>query len=232
MIHYHGTPITPIDAMIKTLKGRHAMVSFAHLDQVELVSEICHSFVLDNGAFSLWKAGKPTDWPMYHEWVNKWRCHPGFDWALIPDVIDGNERDNDRLIGEWPFKQGVPVWHLHEPLDRLERLAIIYERVALGSSAEFAQIGTEKWWSRMTQALERICVEGRPICKLHGLRMLDPRVCARIPFASADSTNVARNIGIDSRWKGTYSPSSKAGRGIVIADRIEAANSSPLWAGV
>ncbi|MGK9559302.1 hypothetical protein O6495_24055, partial [Salmonella enterica subsp. enterica] len=45
-------------------------------------------------------------------------------------------------------------------------------------------------------------------------------------LASADSTNVARNIGIDSAWKGTYSPQSKETRAYVLAERIESFNST------
>lgn len=232
MIHYHGTPITPDEAAVKILKGRHAMISFANPKQIGLIADICQSFVLDNGAFSMWKTGKPLDVSGYYRWVDDWRCHPGFDWALIPDVIEGTEEENDRLLGEWPFKTGVPIWHLHESLERLERLAMTHERVGLGSSAEFAQVNTEKWWARIACALDRICVNGGPSTKLHGLRMLDSRLCARIPFSSADSTNVARNIGIDVRWKGTYLPVSKAARGTVLADRIEAAPAASMWAGL
>jgi hypothetical protein len=39
--------------------------------------------------------------------------------------------------------------------------------------------------------------------RLHGLRMLNPEVFSRLPFASADSTNIGRNIGIDQAWRGT-----------------------------
>lgn len=81
----------------------------------------------------------------------------------------------------------------------------------------------------MGQAMEVVCPSGRPEVKLHGLRMLDPEVFTRFPFSSADSTNVARNIGIDGAWRGTYQPSNKAIRGIVLAERIEAQQSSSTW---
>ncbi|HGF0958712.1 TPA: class I SAM-dependent methyltransferase [Yersinia enterocolitica] len=65
---------------------------------------------------------------------------------------------------------------------------------------------------------------GQPITKLHGLRMLNPTIFTRLPLASADSTNVARNIGIDSAWKGTYSPQSKETRASILVERIESFN--------
>lgn len=239
MIHYHGSPITPADAAARILPGRHAMVSFARNEQLPLVAAICQSFVLDNGAFSFWKAQmadgseKPKHiWNDYYEWVGSWRRHPGFDWAVIPDVIDGSEAENDNLLSEWPFSawEGVPVWHLNESLSRLQRLATTWPRVAFGSSGRWATVGTSDWWNRMAKAMEVLCDgNGQPVCRLHGLRMLNPKVFTRLPFASADSTNIARNIKYDSAWRGTYTPSSKAVRGIVLAERIEGQQSSERW---
>lgn len=236
MIHYHGIPITPEAAAAQILMRRHAMVSFAHPDQIELVADACQSFALDNGAFSAWRTGKPVaDWTSFYEWVSQWRHHPGFDWFLIPDVIDGTEAANDALVSSsvWsPY--GVPVWHLHESLDRIERLiAWGFQRIAIGSSGMFAQIGTTAWWRRMAEAVAVFCDgQGRPRARLHGLRMLDPYVFASFPFASADSTNVARNIGLDGRWTGSYQPATKAGRGVILADRIETVNSASRWRGL
>jgi len=235
MIHYHGIPITPEAAAAHILMRRHAMVSFAHPDQVGLVADACQSFALDNGAFSAWRTGKPVaDWTPFYEWVKEWQQHPGFDWFLIPDVIDGTEDANDALISSSSWSPyGVPVWHLHESLDRIERLiAWGFQRIAIGSSGTFAQIGTSSWWRRMAEAMAAFCDgQGRPRIRLHGLRMLDPYVFASFPFASADSTNVARNIGLDGRWTGSYSPATKSGRGVVLADRIETINSASRWSG-
>jgi hypothetical protein len=69
--------------------------------------------------------------------------------------------------------------------------------------------------------------EGFPLLKLHGLRMLNPKVFTQLPLASADSTNIGRNVGIDKKWKGTYTPSTKEMRAAVLRSRIEAHN-SPL----
>src|SRR5277367_2620868 len=59
VIHYHGLPMTPAADMVKAFSGRHGMVSFEHPDQIENAVEVCQSIVLDNGAFSAWKAGRP-----------------------------------------------------------------------------------------------------------------------------------------------------------------------------
>lgn len=70
---------------------------------------------------------------------------------------------------------------------------------------------------------------GRPVCKIHGLRMLNPDVFTRFPLASADSTNIAQNVGIDSKWKGTYQPVNREARAQVLRERIEAQQSPIFW---
>lgn len=238
MIHYHGLPITPATAAHAAIAGGHAFVSFRYPDQIGLALEVAQSFAVDNGAFSAWKAGAPvTDWRPYYEWVAFLRRLPSFDWAVIPDVIDGDEAANDALIEAWPWRNspkdrgvGVPVWHMHESLERLQFLAATWPRVAVGSSGEFATVGNARWWQRMGAAMNVVCDrEGRPICKLHGLRMLNPEVFSRLPLASADSTNIAQNIGIDSAWRGPYTPASKDSRALVMRTRIESQQAMILW---
>jgi hypothetical protein len=236
MIHYHGMPITPATAAARAIAGGHAFVSFRYPDQLGLVLECASSFAVDNGAFSAWISGKPvTDWTPFYEWVAELHRYPSFDFAVIPDLIDGDEQANDALLAEWTWRGkdahvGAPVWHLHESLERLERLAFEWPRVCLGSSGDFVQIGTTKWWNRMSEAMDILCDRsGRPICKLHGLRMLNPEVFTRFPFASADSTNIAQNIGIDSAWRGTYTPPNKEARAGIMRERIESHQSPTFW---
>ena len=82
----------------------------------------------------------------------------------------------------------------------------------------------------MAEAMDILTDEaGRPIVKLHGLRMLDPTIFSHLPLASADSTNVGRNIGMDGRWKGAYSPPDKKTRAIVMMQRIESHASASVW---
>lgn len=236
MIHYHGLPITPSTAALRAIGGGHAFVSFRHPEQLTLALEVAQSFAVDNGAFSAWRSGHPvTDWEPYYDWVAELHRYPGFDFAVIPDVIDGDEAANDALLTEWPWRDsaphiGAPVWHLHESLERLDRLVTAWPRICLGSSGDFAKIGTPAWWARMAEAMDVICDRsGRPCTKLHGLRMLDPEVFSRFPFASADSTNIGQNIGIDSAWKGAYTPPTKEARAAIMRERIESHQALTLW---
>jgi len=58
---------------------------------------------------------------------------------------------------------------------------------------------------------------------------LDPVIFSHLPLASADSCNVARNVGIDQAWNGPYSPRSRAMRALIMMDRIEAHASARCW---
>ncbi len=236
MIHYHGTPCgaTRPD-VVRFLAGRHALVPFPRSEDIGAVLDVCQSFCLDNGAFSAWKSGKPVDdWSGYYQWCINLSRHPAFDFAIIPDVIDGDESQNDELIAQWcsvVYRReiGAPVWHLHESLDRLAALCSQWPRVCLGSSGEYRSPGAAKWKRRMAEVMGVACdSDGRPRCKLHGLRMLDARIVARYPLASADSTNAVRNSSSIARY-GMYAPPTASQRMEVIASRIEAVQSPSVW---
>lgn len=234
LIPYHGLPITPDRAAVVVMDRGHLFVSRKRAEQMALVLELCQSYAIDNAAFSAWREGNPiTDWSEFYSFAENCRRTPSCDFAVIPDVIDGSEADNDSLVREWPLPRsfGAPVWHLHESLDRLARLAADFPRVCLGSSGEFSKVMSPAWVQRMNLAMFVVCdAQGRPLVKLHGLRMLDPRVVRSFPLASADSTNIGRNINIDVRWTGAYQPASKPGRAALLRDRIESVNSPSRWA--
>jgi hypothetical protein len=233
MIHYHGLPITPATACAEVITARHAFISFIHDQQTDIAMEVAQSFAVDNGAFSAWKKGKPiTDWTGFYDWVASLKNHPAFDFAVIPDVIDGDEVANDNLVAQWPFEkwEGAPVWHMHESIERFFNLCHEWPRVCIGSSGSFTKIGTPQWWGRITAALNEVVNDrGQSPCKLHGLRMLNPAIFSKIPFSSVDSTNIARNIGIDKAWNGSYMPPDKAWRAKVMASRIESVNGAQSW---
>lgn len=230
MIHFHGGPITPDTATIRAWKARHAFISYAHPSQVVLASEICQSFSLDCGAFSFWTENRPIDWPGYYLFVKKWMNHPRFSFAIIPDVIGGSSEENDALLDEWPLGKfaGCPVWHMNEPDERFIRLCHEYPRVAIGSMGEYDAKRPRACRAKLRDLISNIVDEnGYPICKLHGLRMLNKDIFMHVPLSSADSTNIARNIGIDKYWEKTpYRTSSKETRAWVLAERIESNNSA------
>lgn len=191
MIKYHGTPVTPIDIFLSALKDKNALVSFAHPADINRSFENCNNVILDNGAFSMWTKRKAVNWDKYYQWVEK---HNNREFYFIPDVIDGSEKENDSLLRDNPFNDGVPIWHISESFRRLERLASDYNLIAFGSSGEYSELGTQKWHDRMNEAMHLLCdKEGKPQVRIHMLRCLNPKIFTKYPFYSGDSTNLARN---------------------------------------
>lgn len=224
MIHYHGGPITPDTCAIRAWTGRHACISFAAAQQLPLAAQFCQSFMIDNGAFTFWRTGNEVRWDDYYVWLEQWINHPGLDFAIVPDVIDGTEGENDALIDACPislYKLSV-VWHINESIQRLKRLADCFPRVCIGSSGEYDVTKPDAYLKRMHEAISAVLDKnGYPITRLHGLRCLNPELFRYLPLSSADSTMVARNIGIDQAWKGTYQPKSKETRTQILVERIE-----------
>jgi hypothetical protein len=192
-IHYHGTPITPRSVLIEQMAGAHFCVSHFAPGQVELCHQLGQSVMLDNGAFSAWKSGAPiADWAPFYAWCDRWLDYPT-TWAVIPDVITGDEYDNSLLCRAWPFRdRGAGVWHMHESIDRLIGLLDTFPRICMGSSAQYAELLTPAWQRRMDAAWREIDKRFRRTPNVHMLRGLQ-LVRERWPFASVDSTDIARN---------------------------------------
>lgn len=224
-IHYHGTPITP-RSVLHSLAGKFFCVSFAAAQDVEECHRIGQGVMLDNGAFSIWKLNRLAytyPWDAFYGWARPWLDYPT-TWAVIPDIIGGTEEENDNLIGKTIQKLGssaqlAPVWHLHESFDRLERLVQAWERVCFGSSGDYAVIGSDAWNNRVNEAFNLICKgSGTPACWIHMLRGMS--LSGSIyPFASVDSTDVARN---HNRYKGLI-------RKRRMADRWDAIQCPARW---
>lgn len=192
MIHYHGTPLTPRRELLK-MAGKHFCVSFAHGNDADWCLAHGQSVMWDNGAFSLFTQGRAVDWPKFYAWVEPRLGHP--HWAVIPDVIDGGEAENDALLQQWPHPRplSAPVWHMHEPIRRLLRLADEWPRVCFGSSGAYWQVGSATWERRADEAFNALAARHSTLPWVHMLRGLS--LCGdRWPFASADSVNVARNF--------------------------------------
>lgn len=191
MIHYHGTPISPISALLD-MSGRHFCVSHTRPDDVRRCHQIGQSVMLDNGVFSKWKSGKSTDWPAYYDWCDEWLGYPT-TWAVIPDVIDAGTQEQDALLREWPHgHRGAPVWHMDEPIDRLLRLCDDWPRVCIGSTDQYRNVLSDPWCRRIDEAFNEVSARHRHIPWLHMLRGM--QLSGRHwPFASVDSTDIAQN---------------------------------------
>lgn len=196
--HYHGTPIWGDKGSVHrvAVSGAGAFVSHFRPDQLSESLDYAESVALDNGAFSFWRNGKAPDWSKFYDALAEVYHHDKLDFFVIPDVIEGGEKENDDLIANLPHEfttKAAPTWHLHESIDRLIYLCYSWPRVCFGSSGAYAVIRTAAWHARMREAFRAIYHSGaRPL--IHGLRMLDGRVLGHYPLNTADSTNLACNV--------------------------------------
>jgi len=192
MIHYHGTPITPMSELIK-MAGKHFCVSFEDHRDIGWCVKNGQSVMLDNGAFSAFTKGKTIDFKAYEEWIEPYLYPP--NWAIIPDVIDGSVEEQRELMKMFSHLSNhlvSPVWHMSLPINWLLELADNFPRFCFGSSGKYWQVGSSVWCRRADEAWNELTKRGHKSW-VHMMRGLS--LCGDVyPFASADSTNVARNF--------------------------------------
>lgn len=194
MIHYHGTPLTPRSAMLG-MAGKHFCVSYAAPGDADWCLANGQSVMWDSGAFSAFTRGAELDVTGYYTWLEPRLGHP--HWAVIPDRIGGDEQEQRRLVGTWPFVDalGAPVWHVDLSIEHLLRLTERWTRICFGSAGRYWQVGSDEWCRRVDEAFNALAKRG-PLPWVHMLRGL-AMAGDRWPFASADSVNVARNFKDD-----------------------------------
>ncbi len=201
----HGTPITPA-ALLEQLAGESFCVSHADPRQLERCIELQDPdgmLLLDNGAFSHWRAGKgQIDRVKFFDWANDAQRACPVAVAVIPDVIEGSEEQNwmeaaiaVRDLSEFPERL-MFCWHMNESLDQLKRAALLFNFVAIGSCAEYdVQKNRKAYLARLREVsavldyVEFFCGRRPWVHLMRGLAVL-PQA---IRFDSADSTNIARN---------------------------------------
>ena len=238
MLKFHGTPIggTSRDAIL-FLSGRNALFSFFTKGHIKEVVECCDLFIVDNGAFSHWKTtGGKINVKEYADFVDQYQYYSNHHFHIIPDVIGGTEDENDALLQEWEclgvskdISSCSPVFHLGESVERFKRLRSKYPIVSLGSTDKWPKNGSNQWWNNMADFMDEITdSKGNAGCKLHGLRMLDPKIFTKLPLHSADSTNASVN-GHRCMKEGILKDLERWQGNIRIAQRIEHYQSAPYW---
>jgi hypothetical protein len=147
----------------------------------------------DNGAFTAYTKGKLFDTEGYIKWLDD-KLY-GANWAVIPDIIGGTVEQQKDFLKAWPYPKHLSyaVWHMDLPISWLVELVDKYPNICFGSSGTYWKVLSKEWENRADEAWEAIDKTGsRP--RVHMMRGL--KVCGhRWPFASADSTNIARNHG-------------------------------------
>lgn len=213
MIPYHGTPIGAFERNRDVIRGRNLVLtwtSYARTIKGQKTGEptesaimhagVAGSVLLDCGAFPFWRAQrkrtnpKPLDVPRILEWYRAMVPQCARTEVIIPDVIEGGEADNDRLILEFPADLASiawPVWHTEESIPRLLRLARDHGRVCIGPMGRHSHVTGKAYTLRMIEVFNALTRDA-PGTKLHALRGLQ-LAGGPFPFTQADSTDAGRN---------------------------------------
>lgn len=193
MRKFFVTPITPLKVFNKYFINKNVVISFLRAEQYkQAVKNNCNIY-FDNGAYTYFRKKIKPDWDKFYKFLE----NKIYERFFIPDIIDGTEEENNKLIQNLPKHlkpKAIPVFHLHESNQRLIDLIQEWDYIALGSSGKYWKIGTLDWFLRMNELMKILCDEkGNPKVKIHMLRCLDEQIFTKFPFYSGDSSNFARN---------------------------------------
>lgn len=137
----------------------------------------------DSGAFSASTIGATIDVDDYAAWLDRWR--PWVDVACTLDVIgsaEGTWENTKRL--EAHGHHVLPVFHIGEEWEWLERWCASYRYVGLGGQVP---------WSSQADKVRRWRIRCFQIARphgtvFHGLGQTNPETLAALPFYSVDSS--------------------------------------------
>lgn len=191
-IHYHGTPLSPRTELMK-LAGKCFCVPFSDSRDADTCLSIGQAVMFDNGAFSAHTRKQPTDTPGYIKFLEPRLRHP--HWAVPPDVIDGTVEQQRDGLSAWPYPAtlSAPVWHMGLPISYLLELSEKWPRICFGSTAQYWQVGSDRWCRRADEAFNALAGAHKHLPWIHMLRGMNLSG-DRWPFGSVDSVNVARNF--------------------------------------
>ena len=221
-----GTPITPAEHL-NELAGHSFCVSFAardshlgnvgdgrQLDAILRAQDPDGVLLVDNGAFSAFTQEIEIDWfNEFAPWAAAIAKACPAAIIVCPDVIDGDLEANHELMHEFMAEMSIvygvdserlmPVWHLHEPISRLEHMVEGgWQFVAFGSSGDYWDPKSSAWDDRIEEAfaaLDELCTPENGYRRPHIHMMRAQAQHPKFDFDTSDSTNVARN---HARYKG------------------------------
>lgn len=178
------------------VKGNHLLVSFAEQSQINLISQNwdCAGWLLDSGAFSMWRRQKAVSLDKYMSFIDK--TNQMLDGYFALDVIPGSPgkmptKDEAKMASDESLRnlqimelngfRPIPVYHEGEPIELLDHLVSRkYPLIALGATASRGRPEIVDWLLPIFQRHKHQA--------FHGLAMTQRRIIEWLPFESVDST--------------------------------------------
>lgn len=149
--------------------------------------------ILDSGAYSAWRSGKPIDLEKYCDWLEK-----NMNWIgpyVALDVIGPNDSE---VAAEASYKnllrmhqrglKPIPVWHAGEDVKWLYKMLDLgCDYIGLSASSLVTKHNVDDWYAYAWSHL--VTSEGLPIIKAHAFGEGRLASLKRFPWYSADSTS-------------------------------------------
>jgi hypothetical protein len=188
-----------INCALRVLAGHGVLVSYALVEEGRVTLDMLRAFVaagcelvFDNGEFSRWKSGRPTNGPAFYAWLRSldaagipWR------WAVALDVIgdaEGTRTEWRRVLSDERdlLLKLVPVFHEGDPWDLLDEYEPDTRLVGLGrTEGRKSKAATFGWYDG---AFNRY-----PDLRAHALGNATPETLEPYPFESFDASSWERN---------------------------------------
>lgn len=184
---------------IKFLAGHRMLISFAYVGTSFLpalavgpIATAASGLMIDSGAFTAWRKGKPIELEAYEAWLS---TAPAHDAAIGLDVIG----DAGASMVNWQrlrksFPAIVPVWHEGDPIEHLDEYVAGSPLVALGRiEGRRNEQKTLEFYDAAFNRHEH---------RYHALGNANPVQLEPYPFDSFDSTGWQRDAAYSNsaRW--------------------------------
>jgi hypothetical protein len=152
-----------------------------------------HKLFIDSGAYTAWSQKTNINIELYAEWCRQYEMDDGFSHHITFSNLDviGDAK------GTWKNQKtmenlgvpALPVYHIGEPIEYLERYIKFYKYFALGGLVPFST-NKAKLREFLDMAFAKyICdKDGMPKVKVHGFGMTNHEMMVRYPWYSVDST--------------------------------------------
>lgn len=191
---------------IKFLAGHRMLISFAYVGSsflpvlaVGQIAKAASGLMIDSGAFTAWRKGKPIDLEAYEAWLAK---APPHEAAIGLDVIG----DASASMTNWQrlrktYPSIVPVWHEGDPIEHLDEYAARAPLVALGRiEGRRNEMKTLEFYDAAFNRHEH---------RYHALGNANPVQLEPYPFDSFDSTGWQRDAAYSNAAKWPYNRCAK-----------------------
>jgi hypothetical protein len=206
---FAGSSNKPLNEVLRAERVSHLLCSMLFLKSFVAIDYRPDYFLLDSGAFSVWKSGETVQLDNYiavaRQQCEKWPHTVVINLDVIPgapgrpataqettQAMADSLKNADRLRAEG--FDAMEVFHMGEPFDFLDHLLDRRpnERTILGISPrkDQGQKKQEEWLKAVLgHCIRRFGVKHLP--RTHGLGVTNPDLVRAFPFYSCDSTSWA-----------------------------------------